>query len=646
MFKNLLNPSGDSKLFQVMAECAPVLIWLADTTKACTYFNKSWLSFRGRTMMEEVGFGWADGVHPDDFERCLEIYTNAFDSREVFSMDYRLQRADKEFRWIRDNGSPYFDEEEGFQGYIGSCFDITELVESKKIIKESEERFSLAVKGSSDGIWDRDVLTNKSFYSPRMKELLGYEDADFPNHFSSFVNVLHPEDKEVTLQRINDHLYKQKIYDVEYRLLKRDNDYSWFRSRGQALWDSDNNPTRMSGSITNIDELKRIEKEMLEAKVKAEASNMAKSEFLANMSHEIRTPMNGVMGMLYLLLDTRLDQEQKKLVFDAQYSADSLLTIINDILDFSKIEAKKLELVSSPFNLCELVERHKTFYERLFKEKTINFTIKVDSKIPKVLIGDEVRLGQILNNLTNNAFKFTPMGGSIGLDVSSSEEKDGRMEMTFSLTDSGIGIAEHKQKTIFESFAQADLSLTKNFGGTGLGLSIASQLVKLLGGEISLESTLGAGSTFTFSLTLDCGVDNSIDTVMQQESPITFGGLKVLVVEDNLVNQMLLVKILEKKDCLVTVAADGEEGVKEFSNGIFDVVLMDIQMPIMDGIEATKQIRKLDRGREIPIIAVTANAIKGNREKYLSYGMDGYVSKPLNATDLLRNIQRLVNRQN
>lgn len=389
---------------------------------------------------------------------------------------------------------------------------------------------------------------------------------------------------------------------------------------------------------------RRKEERLVQAKAAAEAANNAKREFLAYMSHEIRTPMNAVTGMTRLALATQPNAEQKEYLEIIQSSANALLKIINDVLDFSKVEARKLNLEQLVFDPRECLQETMALFATRAKEKGIDLRQSVAADVPQRLIGDPGRLRQILVNLLENAFRFTT-SGAVTVSIRLLEQKASGTRLKFSVADTGIGIPKEKHEQIFEAFKQAGISSTGEFGGTGLGLTICSELAALMNGKIWVESEPGKGSCFFFTAAFDMQ-EKQTEPVTQddpEDALLEKASMKVLLVEDNPINQRLALRLLEKHGHHVTVANNGREALEtlERFGWNFDAVLMDIQMPEMDGLETTREIRRIESSGtgHLPIIAVTAHALKRDRERCLGAGMDDYVSKPIDSELLLRLLQ-------
>lgn len=476
--------------------------------------------------------------------------------------------------------------------------------------------------------YDGDIL----YHNPSVKDTLGHEPNSLTGH--NFFDYILPETLSELQHKFNKCIKKPYAESIEFRFRKNDGSFSYLEFNSVNLKHKDG----MNGLILDcrdINQRKKDAEELLTAQ-------KTKEQFLANMSHEIRTPINGIAGMVTLLSDTYITPEQKKYLSAIKNSSDNLKVIINDILDFSVIESGKLKFEKIGFNInYQLLHIVDTFQFQA-EEKGINLKLNINKSLDTVVLGDPVRLNQILINLISNAIKFTHKGG-IEVSANPGDENDTGIVVNFSVIDTGIGIHSEKLETIFESFSQADESVTRRFGGTGLGLAISKQLVELQDGKISVTSEENKGTSFMFSINYakgkseDLVIHRGASLAINKENAAFIKNVNILLVEDNDINRLYAANILKKWGCEFDSAENGYIATEKLKKGSFDIVLMDVQMPVMDGVEATKLIRTNfpDSKKDIPIIALTANVIKGDDERYQQAGMSDYLPKPFLPEDLL-----------
>ncbi len=522
--------------------------------------------------------------------------------------------------------------------------DLTEQRRAEEAIRQGQRRLEAVVRSLKEVVFETDAAGLWTYLNPAWTEITGFavsESLGVP-----FFEFLHPDDVDLNRERFEPLIQRKKEYcrhEIRYRTA--DGGFRWIEVHARLVLSDTNEILGTTGTLRDVTEQRALAAELVDAREEALTASRLKSEFLANMSHEIRTPINGVLGLTTLLLDTELSAEQRDFAEGVTQSAEALLGIINDVLDLSKIEAGRLDIELLPFDITRLLAQvHETVGVKA-RLKQLEFQIVRAPDLPAVVIGDAGRLRQVLLNLADNAVKFTN-NGAVTVEAARHFEADGAERLRFTVRDSGMGIPPDKIRAVFEKFSQADSTTARRFGGTGLGLAICQQLVSLMGGSISVSSTLGQGSTFSFDVPLrpwsEAPRDQSSDagaTAARRPADVP---KYVLLVEDNAINQKVATRFLAKEGCIVDVAEDGMVALKRVVENHYDAIFMDCQMPGMDGYETTKQIRVLQGYEQVPIIGVTAHAMVGDREKCLAAGMTDYLAKPLHPDDVHAALLRAV----
>jgi signal transduction histidine kinase/CheY-like chemotaxis protein/HPt (histidine-containing phosphotransfer) domain-containing protein len=521
---------------------------------------------------------------------------------------------------------------------------IREREEAEKALRISEARLAEAQRISKIGSWEYEHGSETLHWSTEIYNLLDFTDKSFQPTPEKFINNLHAEDKDFVIKLWNDALATGRSFSFDCRIIAPSG-IKHIHAQGYGLLNPQGLPEKLIGTLQDITERKLGEQEILKARESAENSMKVKEIFLANMSHEIRTPMNAILGFTRLLYETELSKEQRGFIDAIHFSGENLLVIINDILDLSKIQSGKMTIEKYEFSILELLSGIISVFRPKAQEKGLKLICKTEPNLPVMIKGDPVRLNQILTNLLANALKFTEKG-SVSLEIGAITTQSQDILFEFKVKDSGIGIAADQQKGIFENFVQASNDTTRKYGGTGLGLAIVKDLVSLQEGKISVDSTPGKGSTFIVHLPfervnetttqLSTQIFSNSDVLVQMRSAT------ILVVEDNAVNQLLVKKVLEKTGCTIDIASNGIEAIACLKSRKYDVVLMDVQMPEMDGYEATTYIRTKFSAplSQIPIIAMTAHAFGSDVTQCISAGMNDYISKPFKAEDLYAKISK------
>jgi PAS domain S-box-containing protein len=500
--------------------------------------------------------------------------------------------------------------------------DITAKVQAIRELRKREDQFRAFFENAAVGTVQVSIDWRFLRVNNRICQITGYSREELLQ--MSPLDLTHPDDRPRMVE-VSQSLRRGESgeYDIEKRCVRKDGRVIWVHVTASLVRDADGTPLHTVGIIEDITDRKRIELDLLSAKKAAEEANLAKSQFLANMSHELRTPMTVIMGALEFLKESWSSSDRDLMLEMADSSAHRLLGVIDDLLDISRIEARRLHIEEQPFDLRDCVIKVVETFEEPARNKGLSLKCAVASQVPETVSGDPSRLGQVLMNLIGNAVKFTK-SGVIGIDVAR-----GKGGLVFRIHDTGIGIPGEKLEQLFKPFSQVDSSLTRPYGGTGLGLAISKELVEMMGGAIEVESQAGEGSTFTFTIPLkEMGED---ELPCEEGAEACAPPLQVLLAEDDPMIGDLVRMILEKKGLSVEVVENGREAVSRWQEGGIDLILMDLQMPEMNGLEAARKIRELEegQGRRICIFAMTAHARPEDREECLAAGMDGFLIKPL-----------------
>ncbi|MDO6391414.1 PAS domain S-box protein [Pontibacter sp. BT731] len=629
------------ELHRLLSENSRDLVCLYDAEVRYTYVSNAVEEMLGYKPEELIGAFAADFIHPDDVTK-IEIMGQqvALKQRNNTTVQHRQKHRDGYYIWVETSIKPIIDSSGNVVKFQSSSRDISERRLADEALRKSEKKYRDLIQYSQAYMCTHDLQGVILSVNPYLVEMLGYREEEIlGKSMKQFFPLLHRQNFPDYLKQFENQTVVKGILSV----LRKDKEERFLSYQNYKVREDGQEPY-VIGFAQDVTDRIQTEHELKNAKEAAEESARVKENFLANMSHEIRTPLNGILGMSGLLHKTQLDETQLNYLKIINQSADNLLVVINDILDVAKIEAGKLELESIPFRIEETVQ---TAYQTLkYKAEEKEIALRLgELDLPHTLLqGDPFRLNQILLNLLNNAIKFTEEG-SVTLHARTLEETPATLTMEISVVDTGIGVPADKKELIFEGFTQAYSSITRKYGGTGLGLSICKNLVERQGGDIWVEDNPEGGSIFRFMITYPKSEEGQLEE--KEAVAIDFsslGAVKVLLAEDNEVNVFLAQAIMEEWGFRLDVAYNGLEAVDMVKHSDYDIVLMDIQMPELSGIDATMQIRSLsDQVKAaVPIIALTANALKGDAEKYLSAGMSDYLSKPFEAEVLYTKISNLL----
>ena len=530
---------------------------------------------------------------------------------------------------------------------FGISQNVTELAAERDKADLAMERLNLAMAAGNAGVYEIDTLTGNRWSSDQFKQLAGAEalERQAAHPFGLYMDDEQPKVR-ASWERC---LVSDKVESIDTRIYRPDGKGRWVRMYTRLQRNASGQNIRAVGLMLDIHEQKQQELALLEAKSQAEAATIAKSNFLASMSHEIRTPLNGILGMAQVLAADTLDDAQRERVTVISDSGQTLMALLNDVLDISKIEAGKLEIARINGQLDQTINRMRQLFLGRAEERGLWIRVEPVGDVPETMLYDPVRVRQCVSNLLSNAIKFTESGG-VTIGYGATPRPDGGWRVDISVTDTGIGMDEETSQRLFAAFTQADASISRRFGGTGLGLAITRQLSRLMGGDVSVESRVGKGSTFRLSF--DAGEPEIVQAVehddrpselVEEAKPSTVLGARVLLVDDNPVNRQVVRLFTTQLGPKIVEAVNGEEALARLAEQPFDIVLLDVHMPVMDGRETIKRIRASDQPwRDIPVIALTADAMNGDRERYIGMGMSDYISKPVDARELATKYVRLL----
>ncbi len=595
------------------------------------YVNPAWLQSLEYTQEEIADIDFQQTIHPESMATCMNLMDKISDGEAVQNVEATFVTKTGKKIFVEGHAGCLFKDGRAFSTRI-LLRNVSAKKSAEEKILKSERAFEEAQELAQIGSWELNFFDNVPAWSKQMFKIFELDGTPTELVYEAFRKKIHRADSLLVDEFIKNIFEKNIVAAIEVRIQDHNNSTKYINILGRPL------TTKRSGKVIGV---RGTAQDVTKQKIAA----LAKSNFLSTMSHEIRTPINGVIGITNLLLEEDLTESQKEYVDVLNFSSQQLLTIVSDILDFSKIEAGNFTFEKVSFNMEEVCSNIFKLFKTKAKEKGIRYEF-VPCEIKSFsLYGDYVRLGQILSNLLSNAVKFTEHG-AVELSYTIVNENENNIRLMFLVKDSGIGIPQGFQKKIFDSFSQADETVTRQYGGTGLGLTISKKLVELQGGNISLESVHGKGSVFGVELSFDKHIYSSAETTAEVIVPRakndSLKGMKILVAEDNAINAMVIIRFLQKWQIESKLVSNGSDAVAILQNQYFDLVLMDLQMPLLDGREATKQIRESQdhQIKTTKIIALTADALVDSRRSLLKNGFDDCVTKPFNPDDLFKILQR------
>jgi PAS domain S-box-containing protein len=598
----------------------------------------------GRTTLDGRTYDESDWLIRDLDGKPIPIAELPFEivrrtGKPISNFRHSIRTAEGGVVYLSISGQPLFDDSNTFGGAVFSVTDITAEILAQKQIAETQQRYELAILGTGLGTWDWHIPTGRVVFNDTWATMLGYSPTEVAPHVDSWVALVHPDDAATAGSRLQEHFAGlTENYECEHRVRAKSGEYRWILDRGRVITrDEQGAPIRMVGTHQDTTDRRRAEEELRRAKDAAEAANRAKGEFLANISHEIRTPMNAILGFADVLRDPTLTaDERNEHIATIRRNSEHLMSLLNDVLDLSKIEAGALTVERLRVSPVAIIQDTAALMRLRCESKGLSFHVRIAPGLPASILADPTRLRQILLNLLGNAIKFTHTG-SVTLEC----RCDAGM-LAIRVIDTGIGISPEDRDRLFLPFTQADMTVTRRFGGTGLGLTISRRLASLMVGQLSVESRVHVGSTFTLTLPLDASSEAEADRAASADAgdAAHLVGRRVLIVDDAPDNQLLLRYLLSRRGIECELAADGDAAIARARESVFDAILMDMQMPVLDGYSATRALRRA--GVTIPIIALTANALAGDDQRCRDAGCDFHLTKPVHASRLIQMLAQAI----
>ncbi len=640
--------SNVEERFRKMVEESQDWFWEFDENANFTYVSPGIRDLLGYEPEELIGVNAFDLMDADEVQRVRRHFDPIAKKYLPFKNLENVNIHKDGYKVvIESSGTPIFDKAGRFRGYRGIDRDITERKATEEALRQSRANLYETKHMAKVGSWQFDIENNRLTWSDETYRIFGLKPQAFDATYEAFLDAVHPDDRALVSDAYSGSIRNgQNGYEIEHRIIRKETgEVRYVHEKCRHERDATGTVVRSIGMVQDITERKASEVALLAATQAAEAANRAKSLFLAKVSHEIRTPLTTIVGFGELLEDAGLTSEHRKYLAAINAASNTLSLLINDILDLSKIDAGELVIRQEDVHLRNLIDKLAKSQEQQITKQNLSLNVSIDADVPDLLVGDPLRIQQILLNLLGNAIKFTEQG-AISIDVSVVEEGAFRVLLDISVTDTGIGIAAELYERIFEPFVQVFDANSRHYRGSGLGLSISRSLAGLMGGTVELESQVGTGSTFHLLIPLQKKTDDISERPVPEIEPISVSmpALNILLAEDNQINIQFIKTVLENLGHKVMTAENGKVALDHLNTNVFDLVLMDIQMPVINGIDALKTLRELEQlsGKHLTVIALTAYALMGDREKYLKMGFDGYLKKPFTTRELVNELVRVV----